>query len=220
MMIAAVVLAAGSSQRMGKHKLLIQLGGKTVIERAVDNVLNSIADEVIVVTGFNASQVRKVLAQGGRESALESGRLKLIHNPFYQKGQSTSLLAGLREAGEHVEAVLFSLGDQPFVTPETINKLIRIYRTRAPKPLVVYPEFQGHRGNPVLFSMEMRARLRQIKGDEGGRSLLEYAKQRAFAVQTDCRGVIFDLDKPEDIAEARKYWDVRVTENGGGNLCD
>ncbi len=213
-MIAAVVLAAGSSKRMGEHKLLIRLGEKTVIEHAVDNILASVVNEVLVVTGYNAPLVRKVLA---RESALKSGRLKVIHNPYYEEGQATSVRAGLAELNEHVQAILFCLGDQPFVTPETINTLVRTFRER--KPLVVYPEYHGRRGNPVLFSAEMRLRLLEVRGDEGGRSLLDDAKKRTVAVQTECRGVIFDLDQPEDIERAKEYCEQQAKIARGDNFA-
>jgi len=213
-MIAAVVLAAGSSKRMGEHKLLIKLGEKTVIEHAVDNILASVVDEVIVVTGYNAPLVCKVLAERGRETALKSGRLKVIHNPYYQEGQATSLRAGLEGLGERVQAILFCLGDQPFVTPETINTLVRTFNER--KPLVVYPEYRGRRGNPVLFSAEMRVRLLEVRGDEGGRSLLDYAKKRTVAVKTECRGVLFDLDRPEDIERAKRILGAAGENSQGG----
>lgn len=216
-MIAAVVLAAGSSKRMGEHKLLIRLGEKTVIEHAVDNILASAVDKVVVVTGYNAPPVRKVLAERGRETALKSGRLKVVHNPHYEEGQATSLRAGLEELGEHVQAILFCLGDQPFVTPDTINTLVRTFREK--KPLVVYPEYRGRRGNPVLFSAEMRPRLLLLKGDEGGRSLLDEAKKCTVAVQTECRGVLIDLDQPEDIERAIEYYRQQAKIARGNNFA-
>ena len=161
-MIAAIVLAAGSSKRMGEHKLLIRLGEKTVIEHAVDNILASAVDKVVVVTGYNAPPVRKVLAERGRETALKSGRLKVIHNPHYEEGQATSVRAGLAELNEHVQAILFCLGDQP-LSPDTINTLVRTFREK--KPLVVYPNIAGA-GNPVLFQQKCVPGS-CLKGDEG-----------------------------------------------------
>lgn len=193
-MIAAIVLAAGCSSRIPGHKLLIPLGAKTVIEHAVDNVLASDVEEIIVVLGYNAPVVARVL---------KNRRLQLIVNNEFRKGQSASIHKGLEAVNSRAEAVLFCLGDQPFVPPSLINKLIARFREN--NCLVVYPQYQGQRGNPVLFSAALLPYMLNIKGDQGGRSLIGLAGNRACAVETSCAGVVFDIDVAEDLEKARSF---------------
>ncbi|MCL6636118.1 MAG: nucleotidyltransferase family protein, partial [Peptococcaceae bacterium] len=138
--IAAVVLAAGRATRMGEQKLLLRLEGRTLIERVVDAVLQAPVDEVVVVLGHEAARV--VAALGDRP-------VRKVFNERYAEGQSTSLLAGIKAAGGAAGAYLVVLGDQPFLTPELIDRLLERYRRTA--CAAVRPVFQGKPGHPVLI---------------------------------------------------------------------
>src|SRR5580765_6375846 len=117
--VAAVVLAAGMSRRMGTPKQLLRIGGKTILERTLKNVSASNADELILVLGHAADEVQKTIATPG---------LKIVVNPDYQQGMGTSLRCGL--AAVSAGAALIVLADQPWVSSETLNRLIECHQER------------------------------------------------------------------------------------------
>lgn len=117
-MISAILLAAGESNRMGQPKQLMPLGQSTIVERTIDNLLNSAISETIVVLGYRDEEVRKTIA--GKP-------VKIAINPDYQQGMSTSIIAGLKQIDKRARAVLIALGDQPFVDSQTINSLVEAF---------------------------------------------------------------------------------------------
>jgi len=191
-MICAIILAAGASTRMGRCKQLIKLGGKPLIKHVVEAALKSRVDKVLVVLGFKAEEVRRVV---GRHQKLE-----VVYNRDYELGLSSSIKAGLRSLPKSCEAALFMLGDQPFVKPSTINKLIEAYR-RHGKELVV-PTHHGVRGNPVLIGRKFFSRLEKLTGDIGGRVLL--GEEDFLRVEVDDEGILIDLDSLKDLREAEE----------------
>jgi molybdenum cofactor cytidylyltransferase len=164
---AAIVLAAGGSTRFGgdaaKQLLPWQPGG-TLVGRAVDVALAARSiDEVIVVTGHRASEVQAALA--GRP-------VRAVYNPDWQAGQSSSVVAGVRALGPDVGAAVFVLADQPDIECVTVDLLVQRHR-RSLAP-VVAPSYQGgQRGNPVLFDRRTFPDLLDLKGDTGGRPVIQ-----------------------------------------------
>ena len=114
-LISVVILAAGESKRMGKPKQLMPLGRTTILEQTVANCLNSEVNEVIVVLGYRAEEARSIIA---------TQPVKLAINPNYQRGMSTSIMAGLNMVDSRAQAVMLALGDQPFIDSQTLNRLI------------------------------------------------------------------------------------------------
>jgi molybdenum cofactor cytidylyltransferase len=188
-MIAAVILAAGQSSRMGRHKLLLLLLGKPLLLHVVEAALAACVDEVVVVVGYQAAAVRSLLA---------GYPVRLVENPDYQQGQSTSLRAGILALEPEVEAALFLLGDQPLVPATLLNRLIAVYR--AEQRDVVVPTYAGQRGNPVLFSRALFPQLQAITGDQGGRSVLMTAQRdgRVATVAVDDTLINRDVDTWEE----------------------
>ena len=187
-MISAVVLAAGKSTRMGFCKQLLKIGDRRMIEQVVGNVCTSRVDESIVVLGFMADEIAEKLPKE---------QVKIVVNPSYEKGMSTSLKAGLNAVDGETDAVIFVLSDQPFVKPFIINKLIDDYeRTGAP---IVVPTYKGKRGNPVLFDMSLRDELMDIQGDVGGRSIIKKYRKEVRKIEVDSPFILMGIDTKEDL---------------------
>lgn len=159
-MISGIILAAGKSSRMGQDKLALMLDDKSILEHVIFAAKESKLDEVVLVWGKY---------ENSRNLACKHGLLP-VENRDYEKGLSTSIIAGLQRISPQWEAVVFLLGDMPFVKASTINGLIDAYHHTF-KGIVV-PVYGGQRGNPVLFSRRYERELYGLKGDRGGRSLI------------------------------------------------
>lgn len=187
--VAAIVLAAGGSSRFGSAKQLAPWGSATMLERVVDTALASQAEPVVVVLGAAANDCRRVLGQRP---------VQVVVNPEWAVGQSSSMQAGLAALPGNISAALFLLTDQPEISPAVIDAVIaRHQRTLAP---VVWPEFEGQRGNPALFDQTLFAELNAVTGDTGGRPVLQAHRANAERVAVAERGILLDIDRPEDLA--------------------
>jgi molybdenum cofactor cytidylyltransferase len=185
--VAAVVLAAGGATRFGKLKQLLPWGSGTLLTQVVDTALASSARPVVVVLGAQAEACRVAL---GRRP------VQVVLNPAWAQGQSTSVQAALAALPPHIHAALFLLADQPAVQRSTLEALIARYRiTRAP---LVWPEFQGQRGNPVLFDRRLFPELEALRGDVGGRVVLQAHVAEAERVPVSDAGILIDIDTPND----------------------
>jgi molybdenum cofactor cytidylyltransferase len=194
-MITAIVPAAGLSSRMGQNKLLMRFGGKSLIEQAVDTLMTSGVDEIVVVLGHEANLVR---------SRLEGKRVGFVDNPKYRAGLSTSVRAGIEAASKEADAIMVYLADQPLIQPDEINRLIQAFAEakRAGKSIVV-PFFENRRGNPVIFDASYRAMALDIVGDVGCRRIIKRHPEQVFAVQMQTDHVVLDVDTPEDFLRVR-----------------
>jgi molybdenum cofactor cytidylyltransferase len=185
---AAVILAAGGATRFGSPKQLAQWGQKTLLEHTVETALASAARPVIVVLGAEVTQSQKILAHRPVQTVI---------NPAWAEGQSTSMRAGLAALPGHIGCALFLLADMPGVSTELINRLIQRHQeTLAP---LVWPEFAGRRGNPVLFDRALFPELRQVTGDTGGKPVLLRHQDRAERVIVADETVLRDIDRLEDM---------------------
>jgi len=185
--VAAIILAAGESQRFGRPKQLLPVGDKTMIQHVVDVALASPVEQVIVVLGCRAEEIRANIA--GRP-------VQVVVNERWKSGLSTSVKAGLSAVRPEVSAALFVLADQPGVTPDVIAKLIERYQeTRAP---VVAPTHRGRRGNPVLFDRSLFGELMQVEGDQGGRQVIAEHKNEVEEIEVKTDAILADIDTVED----------------------
>src|SRR5213593_502290 len=182
-MISAILLAAGQATRFGQCKQLIRLGEKALLQHVLDNLAQSKIDDVVVVLGSRADEIRE---------QIQFGKARTIMNPDYANGMSTSIQAGLRAID--ADAAMIVLADQPFVTPRTLDLLIDEYRRS--KPSVVIPTFNGFRGNPVIVDRSLFAEMMTIKGDIGCRSI--FGDHPVHLLPVDDRGVVQDIDTVED----------------------
>jgi molybdenum cofactor cytidylyltransferase len=188
--VAALVLAAGRSTRMGSNKMMADIGGAPMIARTVDAVLASKASPVVVVTGHQPERVRAALA--GRSVAF-------AHNAHYAEGLSTSLRVGLDALPGDIDGVIVCLGDMPGVTAAHLDRLIAAFDPDAGAAICV-PSFDGKRGNPVLWSKAYFPEMREIAGDVGARHLIGAHADEIRDVAMPDSGVLDDLDTPAALA--------------------
>jgi molybdenum cofactor cytidylyltransferase len=191
--IAAVVLAAGRSTRMGtNNKLLADVGGKPMVRRAVEAALGSEAAPVLVVTGHQAARVRGALA--GLDVAF-------VHNGDYARGLSASLAAGIRALPSAVAGTLVLLGDMPHIVPGHLDRLIAAFRDEG--GAVIVPVHAGERGNPVLWPRAFFAQILGLEGDAGAKRLLATPAARVRELDLGTDAIFLDVDTAEALAQAR-----------------
>jgi CTP:molybdopterin cytidylyltransferase MocA/ADP-ribose pyrophosphatase YjhB (NUDIX family) len=189
MNVTAIVLAAGTSSRMGQPKQLLPFEGKSLVRRAAEAAIGSKARQTLVVTGAASPQV---------DAELAGLAVMLVHNDAYAEGMSTSLKAGLRAVRPEVDAVVVLLADQPFISSEIIDGLIDLHALTEAK--IVRPRYGGEPGNPVLWDQSLFRELMEQTGDQGGRALLqEYRDEVVWLDLPDAR-LQTDVDTPEAYA--------------------
>ena len=185
--VTALVLAAGLSSRMGRPKPLLRLAGKPLLVHVLDALRASDVRETIVVLGAEAERVR-------REIPLEG--IRVVLNADFAEGMSASIRAGLQAVSPHADGLLIVLGDQPLVTPATINALVaRQEATGAP---ILVPTYAGVRGNPVLIHRSLSPEVEAITGDMGCRGVVAGHAAEVLEVAVDDPGILVDVDTPEE----------------------
>ena len=194
--IAALVLAAGRSSRMGEaNKLLAEMpGGQTMIAQTVDHVTACSVQPVIVVTGHQDREIRNALA--GKP-------VRFVHAADYAEGMAASLRAGIAALSAEISAVLICLGDMPLIEPALLNRIIAAYDPVEGREIIL-PSFQGQRGNPVLWGKRFFPELMKLSGDTGGRQILHRYAERAAEIQVESDFVLRDFDTPEMLAALAK----------------
>lgn len=199
-MVTAILLAGGSSSRLGIPKQLLLYKGKPLIRWSAENLVQSNVDRVIVVLGHEATEIAQVL---------NGLPVTLVVNIDYLKGQSSSLKAGLstyldrqsRKTDDPSnlqtshQGVMFALGDQPLVKSKTINLLVEQFKQFGG---IVVPDYSGQRGNPVIIEDKYLPELDSITGDIGARQLIDKYANDVSRVKVDDQGVILDIDTWND----------------------
>jgi molybdenum cofactor cytidylyltransferase len=190
--IAAIVLAAGLSSRMGSNKLLQDWRGKPLVRWTVEAALASDARPVIVVTGNEAAKI---------EAALKGLEVRFVHNPDYPGGLSTSLKKGLSAVPASADGMLVLLGDMPEVSATLINRMIAAFSPPDNRSICIAVH-QHRRGNPVLWAKAFFAEIETLTGDEGAKRLLGAHEELVCEIETD-GAVLRDIDTPEALAALR-----------------
>ncbi|HTT97425.1 MAG TPA: molybdopterin-binding/glycosyltransferase family 2 protein [Rhizomicrobium sp.] len=191
--IAAIVLAAGLSSRMGSNKLLAEIDGKPLVRRSVEAALSSSVDCVIVVTGNRDAEVGDALA------GLD---VTFANNPDFSKGLSESLKRGISTVPQDYDGALVLLGDMPDVTVETIDRLIAAFDPAEDRAICVATR-AGKRGNPVLWARRFFPAMMAIEGDVGAKHLMAANDELVCEVEADDDGPLIDIDTPEALAAYR-----------------
>jgi molybdenum cofactor cytidylyltransferase len=188
--VAALVLAAGRSTRMGAvNKMLAEIGGKPLVRIAAEQAVASHAQLVIVVTGHEREKV---------EAALKGLSVRFVHNPDYAEGLGTSLKAGIAAVPGEADGVIVCLGDMPQVDAALINRLIAAFDPER-GALVVVPSIDGRRGNPVVWSRRFFHDLMAIQGDVGARHLIGNYAEAVVEVPVAGDAALTDVDTPESL---------------------
>ena len=191
--IAAIVLAAGKSTRMGQNKMLADFRGKPLVRVTVEAILKSAARTVLVVTGNEGEKVR---------AALNGLDVAVVDNPDYAQGLSTSLRAGLAALPADVAGAVVCLGDMPLVEPGVIDRLIAAFNPTEGR-LICVPTYDGKLGNPVLWGREFFAAMSQLSGDRGARSLLDAQRDQLVEIPVPDDAILTDIDTPEALERLR-----------------
>ncbi|WP_213770348.1 molybdopterin-binding/glycosyltransferase family 2 protein [Bradyrhizobium sp. dw_78] len=193
--IAAVILAAGRSTRMGgPNKLLAELGGKPLVRIVTEQVLASKASDVIVVTGHQAAEVEKALA---------GLKVKFVRNPDFVAGLASSVKAGIAAVPGNADGAVVCLGDMPLIEARLIDRLIEAFAPDSGN-LIVVPVSDNRRGNPVLWSRRFFDELTKLDGDIGARHLIAKHSEAVAEVAVEGHGAFLDIDTPEALAAARQ----------------
>jgi molybdenum cofactor cytidylyltransferase len=192
--VAAIVLAAGRSSRMGgPNKLLAEIGGRPLVRIVAEAALASRARPVIVVTGHQRERV---------EAALAGLDVMLVDNPAYADGLSTSLKAGIAAAPSAADGAIVCLGDMPQVDARLIDRLLAAFDPER-GALAVVPTLAGKRGNPVVWSRRFFSDLSTLTGDVGARGLIASYPEAVVEVAMADDAALIDIDTPDALDAVR-----------------
>ncbi len=190
--VSAILLAAGAGSRFGGDKLLAEFEGRPLIEHALSTLRDAPVDETVVVVGAGAGRLRQVC---------EPYEVRIVENPDWVEGQSTSVRAGLRAMNPGARAAVVSLADQPLVGTGAVKRLVEAFERGATVAVAVYG---GKRRNPVLFAREMWPMLiKELSGDEGARAMLRHHPELVTEVPCDDVADPADIDTREDLLRLR-----------------
>lgn len=189
-MLSAIVLAAGLSKRMGNiNKLLLPYKNKTIIEATLENILASGIDEIIVVTGCEAEKVKAVI---------QHLPVPILHNPYYEKGMTTSIQCGVKHAKE--TGYMICLADMFMIISEEYALLKKTYEENfTSNPKYIYlPRYNNEKGNPVIFSTYYKHAILEHKEMEGCKAIVQSNKENVFWVDMPTNHVLQDMDYYKD----------------------
>jgi len=192
--IAALLLAAGKSSRMGSNKMLEEIDGRPMVARTAQRLLASRARPIIAVLGNQAADV---------DAALGKLPVERVHNPDFADGLSTSLKRGLAVLPAEVDGVVVCLGDMPLIAGRDLDRLISAFNPLEGRAIVV-PIRRGKRGNPVLWSRQFVPEMMALAGDQGARKLIEEHADLVAEVEMDNDAILIDIDTPQALAELRE----------------
>jgi molybdenum cofactor cytidylyltransferase len=192
--IAAIVLAAGRSTRMGAaNKLLADIGGKPMVRHVVEAALASTARPMLVVTGHQASEVG---------AALSGVDVTFVANPDYASGLASSLKTGVRALPADCAGALVVLGDMPRIAAEHLDRVIAAFVAEKGTAIVV-PVHAGRQGNPVLWPAAYFPELLQLDGDAGAKRLIAAHAGQVREIDLGTDAILVDVDTPEALVKLR-----------------
>jgi len=187
-MIAAVVLSAGESSRMGRPKALLPIEGETFIGRIVGSLKRTQVGKILVVLGHNADQLA---------AAIGALPVEILINPNYQLGQLSSLQVAVRTLlpDPDCDGMLVHLVDHPYIDASLVDRMIRQFYES--KKDIVVPRCRGKRGHPVLFSRRLFGELLDAPMDQGAKAVVNAHGAATLEMETDEEGITVDIDTPE-----------------------
>lgn len=186
-MISAILLGAGESKRMGVDKLSLPWGRKTVLEHCFGILSRSNVQELVIVLNIRNKEINHLF---------QGEKVKVVMNPYFKRGMSTSIKRGLQAIHTNSHGILIALGDQPYLKTRTVNALIRTFNQG--RGGIIIPSFRGKRGHPIIFHKKYKEELLDLKGDVGGKSVIERHPKDIKVVSIRSEGVIKDIDTLQD----------------------
>jgi molybdenum cofactor cytidylyltransferase len=198
--VAAIVLAAGMSRRMGQPKVLLPWTKKTtILEHIITQLLLARVDHIVVVTGNRAGEVRRLATTRGVE---------VVHNPDFENGEIlSSVKAGLAALPDHIAGAMIVLGDQPRIQPRVVGQVMAAYTEG--RGYIVAPRYQNERGHPILVDRRYWSEFFALPADGAPRDVLKKYKDQIAHVDVDTDSVLRDVDTPEDYQQER--WRAGLT---------
>src|SRR5215216_3467264 len=192
-MIAAILLAAGQSKRMGQPKMLLPWGQSTVIEQVITTFLKAGIEDLIVVTGGAREQV---------ENVINPYPVRKVYNKDHAAGEMlSSIQCALRVMRDESEATLIGLGDQPQIQEGSVRLICESYKDN-PSSLIVL-SFQMRRGHPWLVTRPLWSEILALRPPESPRDFLNRHTNEIHYVSVDTPSILADLDTPEDYQRSR-----------------
>ncbi len=192
-MISSILLAAGQSKRMsGENKLIKSVKGIPLIKCALNNILKSHVNEIIIVLGYQNETIEKLIDK--------TSRIKFVFNSNFESGIASSIKEGIKKLSKKTDSFFISLGDMPSINYDTYNQLIKCNKNKK----AIVPMFKGQQGNPVLFPKSFEEKLLSIQGDSGAKKILEINKKEVLYLEINDPGIIRDLDVPNDFNNLSK----------------
>ena len=194
--VSAIILAGGYSMRMKQFKPLLPLGDSTIIEKTINLFRNSGVNDITVVIGFRANDLKIVLDSIG---------VKWVYNQDYQQGMYSSVVAGVNSLPAYMKGFFLLPADMPLVKKETIEKMLRVYNSTEYD--IIYPTYKGRRGHPPLISASLFPAIKDWDGCGGLRALLSQYQNGATQVDVTDQDILTDMDTPEDYNKVTVTWE-------------
>ncbi|OIJ11112.1 hypothetical protein BKP37_17030 [Anaerobacillus alkalilacustris] len=195
----ATILAAGCSSRMGTLKQLLPLNDIPVLQHVIEKILVHPFYKIQVIVGYEAWKIKSSIA-------IDDSRIEWIYNPHYEQGLSTSFLTAFHSLSTSNSAVMFFLGDQPFIDSRVVSSIFQkalVVLNQTTDPFVIRPVLDKKPGHPVLFGHFQSLDLTLVKGDSGGKELINSIRNKILIPLTSSSS-FFDIDTPEDYKRARR----------------
>lgn len=183
-MVTGIIMASGFSRRLGDEKLLLKINGLPMVEHVIKSAHSSLIDEIILI--FRRDAVKEIGKRYG---------CKTVLNSHPEKGQSEAIKLGIAHALSETDGYMFFVGDQPYLSHVTINRLIEVFNRD--KKCIIIPVYNGSRGNPVIFPASLNKELLDLDGDCGGRIVTEDRENgvKLVPIRSDLEGA--DIDTRE-----------------------
>jgi len=196
-MIYGIILAAGEGKRMGKVKLTLPLGDKQLIEWVLQAVKYAPLDKYFLVVRPEDKEMIKTGEKWGAE---------IVLNSEYRSGMSSSIKKALHQIpSENLEGFFVILGDQPFINPSLLYKMIRAFTLD--KKEIIVPFYKDRQGNPVFFDGYWKDELMKLSGDVGGRVLIKVHPERVKRFKISDESILLDIDREEDYEKMKSIFD-------------
>lgn len=194
MNVTGILLAAGSSKRMGAtNKMLQPLSSNCILEQSLENLAQANVDEILLVTGFEADKISDLPLVKKLQT---EQKLTLVFNKNYELGMGTSIACAIKYLKQNSNAAIIALGDMPYVKPSTINQLIDEANKYQDKQIFI-PQYAGKTGNPVLWKNSLFTELSKLDADTGGKHIIQAHQTLSHNVAVADKGVLKDIDTPD-----------------------